>query len=379
MDYTESSFSPPIFRKWALLALVAATVERKVWCKVAQRPTFPSIYTFLVAPPGVGKQVIDVVRDLAAELLDQTGDNAIAVSPDSMTKASLVDELVKRKKTWLCPDGSNEVYHALFVAAEEISVFMPNYDNEFLGVINAIYNNKSVHTETRRTGTVKEAEIAKPMLNILAGVQPGWMASVFPEEAWTTGLTSRLFMVYCGQGIHKDLFEETPNQNYLEKVLLERLSRLASLWGEFSFTGEARGKLIDWHLKGGPPIPRHSKLENYNRRRTNQHVIKLAMLSSLCRGTDLEITLRDCVRAIGWMTEVESFMPDIFRAMTGKSDMAIVEELGLYVNAQFKMSGPVREDLVYEFISQRAPADKVAGILAIAERCDMLRRVAGAT
>jgi hypothetical protein len=56
MDFTEGSFSPPIFRKWALLSLLAATVERKIWCKVSSRQTFPSIYTFLVAPPGVGNK-----------------------------------------------------------------------------------------------------------------------------------------------------------------------------------------------------------------------------------------------------------------------------------------------------------------------------------
>src|SRR5262249_4747742 len=157
--------------------------------------TFPNLYVLLVAPPGVGKQVIDDVWELWSGVSEPgSSDTVLHVAPDSMSKAALMDTLAASLRIRHHASGGPSSYHSLCVAAEEFSVMLPGYDLEYIGALNKIYNNPVKHSERRRAASVKELTIEFPQLNILAGVQPGWLGSVFPEEAWSTGLASRMIM-----------------------------------------------------------------------------------------------------------------------------------------------------------------------------------------
>lgn len=380
MSFTEGMLSPELFRKWAGIAAVAGALERRVWVKMGRFITFPNLYTMLVAPPGVGKYVIEEVRALWT-LTVETGTKtpAFKVAPDSVTKASLMDELVKSKSTRLTPEGPPLTYHSLLLSAEEFGVLLPAYDQEFIVTLNSIYNNKPLHRETRRTGSVREVTIELPQLNILAGVQPGWLASTFPEVAWSTGLTSRMIMVYASETPLQDLFADPGDQGEQRSTLLRRMSHFASLQGLMRWTPEAAAKVAEWHLAGGPPVPSHSKLEHYRRRRTSLHVPKLAMVSAASRTGRLVIDLVDVERAIAWLLEAEVLMPDIFRAMIGKSDKEILEELHFFATAEWNRTGrkPLHDRAIIGFLSHRVPSDKIEKILAIADRANILVRVAG--
>lgn len=269
----------------------------------------------------------------------------------------------------------------MYVAAEEVSVFMPNYDLEFLGVLNKLYNNPIDHTETRRHGPVQDVRFAHPQINLLAGVQPGWMASVFPDEAWSTGLTSRLFMVYASETKKRGLFDEVAGASVLRSQSLARLRSMTGLYGEFDLSPDATARLIDWHDADGPPAPTHSKLEHYCRRRTNQHVIKLSAISAVARTGLLLIELTDVNRAIEWLCEIERLMPDIFRAMVGRSDSQIIEELHYFVQSTWQMQGreALQEHHLWNFLQQRVPSDKIQKILESAERSNAIKRIEGTT
>lgn len=350
-----------------------------MWVKTGPRATFANLYVLLVAHPGVGKQVIEDVRDLWRETMEPgTKLAALKVAPDSVTKASLMDALVKAKGIAIPPQGPPVVFHTLNVAAEEFAVLMPSYDLEFIGVLNSIYNNKSWYEETRRTGNVREVKIEQPQLNILGGTQPGWLASVFPEEAWSTGLASRLIMVYAADVPLKDLFQEVPDNEILRTGVLEKLGKITNLWGQMQW--EARGAecLSKWHMQGGPPQPQHSKLAHYVRRRS-QHLIKLSMVSAISARGDLVIMQSDVERGIEWLVEAERLMPDIFRAMVGKSDAQIIEELHFFVTTLWLKSKreAVPERMLVGFLQQRVPSDKIDKILDISDRANIVCRVAG--
>ena len=61
MEFTEDAMSPELFRRWGAIALVAGAMERRVWTRTKAGEVFPNLYTLLVAPPGVGKQIIDII------------------------------------------------------------------------------------------------------------------------------------------------------------------------------------------------------------------------------------------------------------------------------------------------------------------------------
>ena len=376
MEATENVWSPELFRRWSAISVVGAAVERRVWVQTGARQTFPNLFIFLVAAPGIGKQVIDDARDLVAGLPA----SPLRVSPNQMTKASLVDELVKAKSSVVPPGGLPVEYHSLYILAEEVQVLMPSYDGDFLGVLNSLYNNPvQPYTETRRTGSVREAKITLPQLNLLAGVQPGWMAGTFPDLAWATGLMSRVIMVYVEDQPVYDLFsEEEHDHSSRLGALAGELVRLSRRYGPMKWRPAALAKARAWHLAGDEPKPVHSKLQFYTNRRP-LHLTKLALVSAISRGAPEWIEELDLDRAMAWLFEAERLMPDVFRAMTGRSDQAVIEELHYYVSSLWRMSGgkPVHETSIFSFLSDRVPSEKVEKLLTIAERSNVIARVAG--
>lgn len=385
MHLTATDDTPHLYRQWSAIALIAGTLERRVWTRVGNRGgqprlTFPNLYTLLVGPPGVGKGIIEDIRDIWYEVTEPgSNKSAFQVAPNNLTKASMLDRLVKSTQSRIVPSGPPVEYNSLLIAAEEFAVFMPHWDLEFIGVLNNIYNNPSIYAEERRHGPSREILIPCPQLNILGGTQPSWLASVFPDEAWGMGLTSRLIMIYASEGQRRDLFEEGSDRPVSRTRLVQRLGSLSQLYGEVGWTAEARDRIVRWHMADGPPTPKHSKLEHYCRRRS-LHVIKLALISSVSRsGNITNISLEDVDRAIEWLIEAEKLIPDIFRAMIGRSDSQVIEELYLYLLSLWTAAAesPIHESKLFIFLSQRVPSDKVQKLLEIAERSNVVARVAG--
>ena len=92
------------------------------------------------------------------------------------------------------------------------------------------------------------------------------------------------------------------------------------------------------------------------------------------------IELIDVRRAFEWLFEAEALMPDIFRAMVGKSDRQVIEELHLYMESTWIKNKykPLRTDEVTTFLSHRIPSEKIFPVLNIAEATGIIAHPAGA-
>jgi hypothetical protein len=379
MSLTEAAISPRIFRQWAAISLVAGSLERRVWVKTGPRIAYPNLYVLLVAPPGVGKYIIEEVRQLWVDVKEPgTRLRQFHVAPDNMTNASLMDTLAKSKTLRILPKGAAYSYHSLLVAAEEFQVLLPSYDQQFIASLNSIYNNKPLHSESRRTGTVKELEIENPQLNILGGAQPAYFASTFPEEAWATGLARRIIMIYSAETPEFDLFYEPPVPEDARGLLLKKLAHLGGLYGQLQWEEDAAQHIAKWHSAGGPPAPEHSKLVHYVRART-LHALKLASVSAVARTGKLVIGLPDVKRAIAWLLEAEETMPDIFRAMIGRSDTQVIEELHFFLTSMWVKEKQKPQDggVLRRFLLARVPHEKVETLIGAAERANIIARVGG--
>jgi hypothetical protein len=380
LSFTESAFSPELYRKWAGIAALAGSLERRVWTVVKRGyQTYPNLYIMLVGKPGTGKQIVDEVWALWKHTKNGVGP-AFHVAPTSVTKATLVDNLGKAKLKRMipgCPPGYS--YSSLLVAAEEFGALFPNYDTEFLGTLNKIYNNPTEHTEERRTGNVRELDIKFPQLNIIGGEQPGRLAEMYPETFWSTGFASRTIMVYSEGLPPTDLFQDVEEDLPARTRLHEALEYCSKLYGQMRWHPDAAEKLNTWHKAGGPPTPQHTKLAHYNKRRTNLHAPKLAMLSAISRTGGLLIDPIDVTRAIEWMIEAEASMPDIFRAMAAKSDTVVIEELYYYVQSVWarQQRQPVHVSYMWEFLRSRAPSERIGKIIEVAERAGVFERLGG--
>lgn len=382
MLLTEGSNSPVQFRLWAAISLAAGACERRVWAKATRLHTYPNLYVLLTGAPGVGKQVISLAKNLWRSAAEPgTSIKAFRVAPSQMTKASLVDSLAKAKSLRILKHG-NYTYHSLLIAAEEFQVLLPTYDQEYIATLNEVYNNPDLpYEEVRRTGSVKDISIEHPQLNILAGVQPSYFVSTFPEEAWTTGFARRIIMVYAGETPFQDLFQEEVEEmigGELWQRLLSRLGSISQLYGRMLWDPEGAERLSRWHKLKGPPVPVHSKLIHYNNSRT-MLAIKLCIVSAVASSGELIIRDLDVQRALAWLLEAEARMPDVFREMLGKSDSQVIDELHYMVMQVWaRTKKPVGTGLLWEFLRQRVPSEKIEKILITAERSGALIHPGGA-
>jgi hypothetical protein len=343
--------------------------------------THANMFTLLVAPPGVGKQVILEVQELWRDVREQGGTApSLRVAPQRMSQASLVDTIAKAKNAKLTPSGPVEDYASLLIASEELQYLIPKWDSEFLGKLTFLYQNPPVLEEELRYGKHASLKIVRPQLNILGGTQPGMMQETFPDTAWQGGLMSRFVLVFSSQEIEANPFEVPKRDPLLREELLVQLSHLAHLHGEMAL--EKPAEALIWNLWTGQDgsRPTHSKLEHYTRRR-GQTMIKLALISAIARGARPPdpVTLQDAERARQWLLDAEAVMPDIFRAMTGKSDRQVLEELYLWMVTRFKMQRekPVPQQELLHFLVQRVPGDKAQKLLEVAEASGFVERFAG--
>lgn len=379
MALTEGLVTPPIFRLWSGITCLAGALERRVWARSGSGVIYPNLYVLLVAPPGVGKFIVESVRTLWQDAMEPGSRlTAFQVASDSVTNASLMDELAKAKNVMVTPSGSPLIYHSLLIATEEFQVLLPGYDQQFIASLNSVYNNKALHRESRRTGSVKELTIENPCLNILGGAQPAYFASTFPEESWSTGFARRVIMVYSSEAPLRSFFFEADIPVDLQGKILKRLGQISQLYGALLWTQQAIACQDNWHLAGGPPRPTHSKLAHYNRSRS-VFVTKLAIISAVSRTGTLVIDEIDVHRAIEWLTDAEKTMPDIFREMIGKSDRQIIEELHYFLTQLWIKNGRkgVQSELLYDFLTHRCPSDKTEKLFALAEKSGIICRVGG--
>lgn len=376
MAYTEGVSSPEIFRKWSGISCLGAMLERRVWCQTARGLVYPNQYIMLVAPPGIGKgEAIKTTEELWKD------SKKLRVAPDSITSAALIDALVDAQKSVVTDGGKGLFeYHALAVPAEEFGVLCPSHDMEFMSVLAKIWNNPMSFRQRRRH-MKDEIDISRPQLNILGGAQPGFLAGLLPDEAWTMGFMARVIMIYSGAPIFVDLFDSPDPRTALKSRLLAGLLEAHEIMGRFHFSPESMAMLRAWKAERYAPAPIHSKLQNYTIRRP-LHLLKLCMIVAISRelgqGRDIELMIRgeDVNMARDFLLEAEVIMPDVFKEMAGKSDSLVLDELHSFlwkIWAMDKDKKPIHEARLYGFLSTRATSDKIPRLIETAERAGMVQ------
>lgn len=350
--------SPEIFRKWAAITTIAAALEQKVYLQTSSQ-LHPNIYCFIVAHPGVGKtRTIRACSKYYEELPEHH------LSPTSMTGAAMVDAMKKRSRAIvMLPDPPLE-YNSMFITADELGAFMHKYDEEAIAMMSAFYDNHPYGQERR--GNDVRIKIKRPQLNIIAGTTPANLLKFMPENSWEQGFTSRIIMVFSDERtIGDDFAGHSPT---LDEDLTHDLKSINNLMGKFEVTQEYKDAVGDWRQLGEPPIPSHPKLIHYASRR-RVHLYKLSMVSAVDRSDVLLLTKADFNRAMGWLLEAESAMPDIFKAGAGNADAQAMDEIFHYVvTLQGPKLNPVPEFKIVKFARERIPIHSVMRVVEIMEK-----------
>ena len=320
------------------------------------------MYIFIVGHPGTGKtKTVHCAGGFLRELPE------FHLSPTSMTMASLVDALVEAKRTIIhMPDPPME-FNSMCIVADELSAFMHKFEEELIGGLTTFYDVIIPYSQNRRGKDLK-IKIKRPQLNIIAGTTPSNLIKFVPEFAWDQGFTSRVILVFSDERPPVvDMFDEE-NLKEMPKEMIHDLKVINSLVGRFTIDDGYRNAYNNWRKLGEPDLPTHPKLTHYCTRR-RVHLLKLGMVASVDRGDNLTLTVTDFNKALGWLLEAESFMPDIFSAGATGADGKAMDEI-LHFVATFPKG--VSEHRIVNFARERLPIHSVMRVIEVMEKSGMI-------
>lgn len=362
---TDNLDVPVIFRRWSAISTVAAVLEQKVWLKSGGGRLYPNLYITLIGHPGVGKtRTIRAAKSYILEIPD------FHLSPTSMTAASLIDTLLECKRTIIRPPHEPIEYNTMLIAADELGAFIHKYDDEMIAVLSSFYD-PDPYGHARRGKDIK-IKIKSPQLNVLCGSTPSNLLKFMPEGAWDQGFTSRMIFVFSDERIIGDDFSNETRS--MSKDLISDLKTINSIVGEFGVSEDYRNLVNLWRSNGEQPSPSHPKLIHYNTRR-RAHFYKLSIVAAIDRSNALLLTRDDFNRAMNWLVEAETYMPDIFKAGAVGGDSQAQEEIYHYILMSGKNGAGVPEHMIINEARKRLPSHSVMRTIEVMERSGLIKAV----
>ncbi len=370
VELTKEDPSPEIFRKWAAIHAVGSAAERRVWTQFGRQRLHPNLFVFLVGPPGVGKTV--AINPIGVLLRKSA---AVTLAPNDITKQGLLDSLAGCAKGTVF-EGRPFDYHFMAILVAELSNFMSKYDDALAGLMTDLFDCPPVNEEKKRSGAGKM--IPSPGISLLVGTATKNLGSTISDEMWGSGFMARVILVYSSEVIHPaDIFAQIDHDEVLATEIVEGLKRIGERKGGMEWDAEAKELLLNFKLTQSEGAPLHNRLENYTTRRW-LHLGKLCMIAALS-DERMAVEADDFNTALGWLTEAESFMPEVFKDMVHHEDGQIYEEMRQFVFHMHFRSGhkAIPASILYEWLSKRVSSYSIQRMLEVAEVAGYIIRMAG--
>jgi len=249
--------------------------------------------------------------NIGAGLLKDVG---VRVSSESITREALIQEMIEGANMADSPDGMCRMHSSLSIFASELMVFLGDYDPNFLANLTDWYD--SMDHWTYRTKTQGTDTIRGVCLNMLGATAPDWISLMLPQAAVGGGFTSRIIFVVEQQ---KRKTVAIPFLSEEEKVLrqhlLHDLEQIHIMEGGFSLTESMMGEYVKWYKANSmKSVIQDTNFGGYCERRP-MHLLKLSMICSASRSSDMIIRVQDFQRAQGFLEAAEVRMENAFSKM----------------------------------------------------------------
>ena len=308
-EYTAQSDSPQIFHMWCALGTVAGAAQRKIFMRTAYFDVLTNMYILLVSPPGRGKK--SSALRTAKSILKDVEPKVNFVS-ESGSFEGLIGAMAKI---------SNPAHQSMTLYSMEFGSIMATNPVGMVDFLTDIYDGNP--DWERQTVKHDIQSIKRPWLNIMSGTTPKWLSERMGLIALEGGLIARTTLAYSDELLLDNPWpKETPALKALKKALVNDLSVIATLDGEFLFEGGEEGDAFQWYTawyKNRPsPLlesPFTSRYPSVMDPRTagyfdrkHIHLLKVAMLLSLTHKNELTIDLVDLKRALKFLDSTEHGM-----------------------------------------------------------------------
>lgn len=365
LDYSSGHESTVRVRKWCIISVIAAALERRVSISRGYFPLFPNLYTFIIGRSGLIKKTTST--GIAVNLLREISD--IRIMSERLTSSALVEQLAMAGKQYEI-NGQTMKQSALFAYASELAVFLEEVYGDITTLLTTFYdgiphdcNKPWVYGSIMRG----DRKIYGPCLNILGASTKAWLTKCIPRSEIEGGFTSRI--VFVVENNLPDVLIAWPEYNEDREIqklkLVEDLREIHSLCGVYEPDKYAKGKFTKWyqmHMTTVLPQNQDPLMVGYMSRKGDT-ILKLSMIRAASQRDELVITCKDLDWAIDEIDDLEKDWRLAFDNVGLKTGVAY--EMKKMVSARRFVK---KRELV-DFFTGKAPMVEI--MKAIAELKDM--------
>lgn len=332
LKYTENSEPPYTYKLWTGISVIASCLRRKCVLNWGTLTFYPNMYIVLVGPSGKCRK--GTAMKPGTKLLREMG---IKVASESITREALIRELRDSSDNQVdISTGTPHLHSSLTIYSEELTVFLGYNNQQLMADLCNWYD--CGDKWTYRTKNMGTDAIQGVWVHLQGATTPDLLQTTLPRDAIGGGLTSRIIFVYefkKGKTVLVPFL--TDEEKAMEELLLQDLGRIALMAGEFKLTEGFIEHWVDWYSKQDKqrgPIFDDYRFSGYVERRPT-HAMKLSMILSASRSSDMIITEDDLKRALKILALTEIKMPHTFSGIGRLEISDIVHRIMAFV-AQVK-------------------------------------------
>lgn len=324
--------SPIIYFKWVGLTTLAAALRRRAYMDRGMYTLYPNMYVILVAPPGITRKstAADFGYVRIASRVQQIRGFCGRITPEKfLRKLQNVEIEQEQGGTALTENGS------LYVYASELNNLVKGGTKNALSLLDlftGLYGSGDVFTYD--TVTHGELELRNVYINFLACTTPNDIRELIGRSGVESGFTSRTIFIYQDSGSPRSWVELSDEQKELIETLRRDLIRITQLRGQFQVPAEVKRWFDGWYQGNyyTCPVP---ELVHYWTRRHDQ-LLKIAMLISVSKRSDLTVTVQDMEEAKVLLEEAEKRMHEAFSSIDQTNESLLRDALLQFLKSNKK-------------------------------------------
>ncbi len=288
---TDELESPKSFWYWSALAAISAIVKDNVYLsRGGAFRQYPNIYVMLLARSGLRK---GPPINLAKRLVTKVGGSRIINGRSSIQ--AILKEMGTAQSS---PGGKLTGKCDAFILASELSASFVD-DKATMDILTDLYDRIYNDGEWKSLLKMESFTLKDPIVSMLVGTNEPHFRNFFAEKDVQGGFIGRMFVIAESKKHRTNsLIDELQNPLIIEK-LLPHLVELSKLKGEFQSLSKTEAGILfnKWYTDLDAVYDRIED-KTGTLERIGESVIKVAMLLSLSRSTDLIINLEDMEQAI---------------------------------------------------------------------------------
>lgn len=326
LEYTKHMEAPREFHMWTALSIIGGALKAKCFIDMGYFKWKPNQFIVFVAPPGIVSK--STTSGVGTDLLRQVP--GVSFGPNSVTWQKMLEKFRDVEET--VKIGSKKYKQScLTFDVSELGTFLDFNNRDMVDAIVDIWDAKDKPFE-RSTMGGGDSNVESPWMNMVGCTTPSWIQESMPKYAIGGGFTSRTIFVYADQKQKLIAYpsDHLPkNHEIRRKRLIEDLTRISLLKGEFKLDAEAKEFGKEWYRNHyeNPEEHLQSDLLGGYRARKQTHMHKIAMCLSAAQGNDQIITKKHLETALSLLRHTEMHMPKVFNAISDDRDASNLQVL----------------------------------------------------